>query len=311
MNNIEEQVSIIVPVYNVEKYLKRCLDSIINQTYKNFKVICVDDGSTDNSLRILEEYANKDSRIQIISQENQGLAQARNKGLEYVSTPYCYFLDSDDYIEPNLLEHAMTIFQNFDIDYFCFGSKAFIEDNNIIQNIDNMQNYLSIKRDGLYNINFDIAKNTNIHVWNKIFKTELIKAYDIKFIKNLLYEDIYFMWYYNFVSKKAYFETRVLHNYRMRSTSIMEEVTNNKKYQTAVHHMYNWHELMLRVSQDFKLFDKNYKNLLQLLDMYNRRSKEFVPWDEKYKIEKLKQEYLSEIQYLYKSKKEQLLKQLQ
>uniref|UniRef100_UPI003864C4B3 glycosyltransferase family 2 protein n=1 Tax=Methanobrevibacter sp. TaxID=66852 RepID=UPI003864C4B3 len=97
-------VSVIIPVYNVEKYLKECLDSVCNQTLANIEIICVNDGSTDNSLAILNEYAQKDGRIKIISQENQGLGAARNRGLEDASADYVYFLDSDDYIELTTLE---------------------------------------------------------------------------------------------------------------------------------------------------------------------------------------------------------------
>ena len=101
-NNIS--ISIVVPVYNVEKYLRQCLDSIINQTFKDFECICVNDGSTDKSLSILQEYANKDNRIKIIPQKNIGLAGARNTALSVASGKYVLFVDSDDYIDINLCE---------------------------------------------------------------------------------------------------------------------------------------------------------------------------------------------------------------
>lgn len=128
------KVSIIIPVYNVEKYLRECLDSVINQTIKDIEIICVNDGSTDNSLNILEEYALRDKRIKIINKKNGGLASARNEGLKYISGTLCHFLDSDDYIEPNLYENAINIFQNFNIDYLCFSSEVFTNGENIIQN---------------------------------------------------------------------------------------------------------------------------------------------------------------------------------
>ena len=89
--------SIIIPVYNVEKFLRECLNSITSQTLKNFEVICIDDGSTDNSLTILQEYANKDSRFKVISQENQGQGIARNKAIDIASGEYLFFVDPDDY----------------------------------------------------------------------------------------------------------------------------------------------------------------------------------------------------------------------
>lgn len=100
-------VSVILPVYNVEKYLGRCLDSIINNTYKNLEIICVDDGSTDNCLQILNEYALKDDRIVVISQENRGVSGARNSGLEAVSGDYIAFIDPDDWIDKHYFEYLI------------------------------------------------------------------------------------------------------------------------------------------------------------------------------------------------------------
>ena len=136
--------SIVIPVYNVENYLAECLDSVLAQTFKDFEVICVNDGSTDKSGEILKSYAQKDDRIKIIYKENGGLSSARNEGLKYVAGELCYFLDSDDYIESNLLEYAVKIFDNYEIDYFAFGSKVFVE-GNVIQNIEKMQKYIDIK----------------------------------------------------------------------------------------------------------------------------------------------------------------------
>ena len=98
------KISIIVPVYNVEIYLRECFDSIVNQTFKDFEVICINDGSTDNSLEILNEYAARDERFVVLSQENQGQGVARNKGVELARGEYIQFIDPDDWIELNMLE---------------------------------------------------------------------------------------------------------------------------------------------------------------------------------------------------------------
>ena len=97
------KVSIIIPVYNVEKYLKKCLNCIVNQTLTDFEVICINDGSTDNSLEILNEYAKNDKRFIVISQENQGQGVARNRCLELVKGEYIQFIDPDDWVETNML----------------------------------------------------------------------------------------------------------------------------------------------------------------------------------------------------------------
>jgi len=101
-------ISIIIPVYNVEKYLNRCIESIINQTYKNLEIILVDDGSTDNSGKICDEYALKDNRIKVIHKQNGGVSSARNKGLEVATGEYIGFVDSDDYIEKDMYELLLS-----------------------------------------------------------------------------------------------------------------------------------------------------------------------------------------------------------
>ena len=111
-NNTPNPVySVIVPVYNVKPYLSRCLDSILSQTFSDFELIIVDDGSTDGSGQISDEYALKDSRIQVIHQENGGLSAARNTGLDRARGTYVYFADSDDYLKPELLEKGYEQFK--------------------------------------------------------------------------------------------------------------------------------------------------------------------------------------------------------
>lgn len=110
------KVSIIVPVYNAEKYLYRCIDSILRQTLTDIEVILVDDGSSDSSGKICEEYARKDSRLQVIHQKNAGVAVARNTGLDIASGEYIAFVDSDDYIEPNMYQSMMQVANQYDCD---------------------------------------------------------------------------------------------------------------------------------------------------------------------------------------------------
>ena len=105
------KVSVIIPVYNVEKYLGECLESIIDQSLEDIEIVCVNDGSTDNSLSILESYAELDNRIKIISQENHGLAAARNTGLKNINGDYVYFIDSDDFLELSALLMSRNFFR--------------------------------------------------------------------------------------------------------------------------------------------------------------------------------------------------------
>lgn len=103
-------ITVIVPVYNVEKYLRRCLDSIIRQTYQNLEILCIDDGSIDNSGEICEQYAARDARIKVIHQENQGLSTARNRGLDAAEGEYIAFVDSDDYILEDMYKRCWPNF---------------------------------------------------------------------------------------------------------------------------------------------------------------------------------------------------------
>lgn len=103
------KVSIIVPVYNVEKYLKRCLDSLVNQTLKDIEIICVNDGSTDGSLAILDEYVRNDDRIVVINQENSGQSVARNRGIDVAKGEYIGFVDSDDWVSEDYLKSCIIL----------------------------------------------------------------------------------------------------------------------------------------------------------------------------------------------------------
>ena len=122
-------VSIVVPVYNAEKYLPKCIDSILNQTFKNFELILVNDGSKDNSLIICEDYKVSDRRIKVINKKNEGVSIARNIGINSAKGKYIMFIDSDDWIESNMVEKMYDAIQNSDI-AIC-GSKT-VEKNKII-----------------------------------------------------------------------------------------------------------------------------------------------------------------------------------
>ena len=114
MSESKPLVSVVLPIYNVEKYLPKCLDSVVGQSYENIEIICVNDGSPDNSIAVLESYAEKDSRIIIINQENTGLSGARNTGIEAATGDYIIFLDSDDWMDAEAVETAMQYAEKAD-----------------------------------------------------------------------------------------------------------------------------------------------------------------------------------------------------
>ena len=115
------KISIIVPIYNVEKYLDKCVSSILNQTFTDFELLLVDDGSPDRCGEMCDEYAKKDSRVKVIHRKNGGLSAARNSGIDAACGKYIGFIDSDDYIEENMYEHLYDVITKYDADIACGG----------------------------------------------------------------------------------------------------------------------------------------------------------------------------------------------
>ena len=187
---IKPKVSIIVPVYNVEKFLQKCLDSIVEQTLKEIEIICINDGSPDNSLEILNEYASKDDRIIVISQENQGLSAARNAGLKIATGEYIGFVDSDDYIELNYYEKLYNTACKNDSDIalttILKHKKKYLR-----------YNVLHKKEKVAYTLNDKMKiseDNTHriFYVWNKIYRKSLLDKYQMSFPVGRVFEDVLF-----------------------------------------------------------------------------------------------------------------------
>lgn len=181
------KVSIIVPIYNTEKYLEECLNSIINQTIKEIEIICINDGSTDRSLEILNKYAIKDNRIKVITQQNSGVSNARNKALDNCNGEYVCFVDSDDYIEKDFCEKLLAKF-NKEVDLVCAGH---IKLNNLNKKISPWLPSKDISNNGMKDILY-FTKHRNAS--QKMFKFSIIKNNNIKFSEDLHYmEDALFL----------------------------------------------------------------------------------------------------------------------
>lgn len=227
--------SIIIPVYNVEKFLRECLNSITSQTLKNFEVICIDDGSTDNSLEILQEYANKDSRFKVISQENQGQGIARNKAIDIASGEYLFFVDPDDFIESKTLASIYDKFcqTNAEIVQFDYAT---CRENGKYRGMNSYKKRLkkyfkfSIKNNQIFNWN-DIKKKNlqgmSLCVWDKAYKTAFIKQHDIKFAPNKHGEDNIFSISANLLADKILYINRVFYHYRTRLDSAVNKASND------------------------------------------------------------------------------------
>ena len=216
------KLSVVIPVYNCEKYLEKCLNSVINQTYQDIEIICINDGSTDNSLNILKEYALKDPRIKIISTANMGLSNARNVGIKKASGEYISFVDSDDWLEPQAYQLAIEAFIQHNTDFVAYLSNIVPDNDNIDPNWLNItKNYHKLKLNGVNYIDIKTYKKTTVTVNNKIFKTSIIKNNDINFPVGILFEDNAFITKYFLHGKLGYYIDIPLYNYRQRKDSIM------------------------------------------------------------------------------------------
>lgn len=214
-------LSVIVPVYNVERFLPLCLDSLCNQTYRDLEIICVNDGSADNSGVILDEYAARDSRIQVIHQKNAGVSAARNAGLDAATGEFVTFVDADDWLEPDAYEKTVPYMQE-GVDLVCFGTCIEGDCSDIKRNAKSV--YYALKYDGKVRGDASVIINTDAGIWNKLFRMELLRKYSIYYPAGYSYgEDFAFYVMYSAVSREMYFLPEKLYHYRVHSESAMAQ----------------------------------------------------------------------------------------
>lgn len=212
------KISVIVPVYNVEKYLNKCINSLLNQTLKNIEFIFVNDASTDNSLQILEKYAKKDNRIKIVNQEHSKPGTARNNGLKIAQGEFIGFVDSDDYVDCDFYEKLYTA---------AISNNADISTASILKHKPKYDKYLiENKKIRLANSITDKIKlcsdktNRFFQCWNKIYKNTLIKEHNIKFTESKLHEDVEFAIKAIFYANKIVSVPKIKYHYVQNSNSI-------------------------------------------------------------------------------------------
>lgn len=215
-----KKVSIVIPVYNVEKYIRECLDSIINQTYTNLEIILVDDESKDSSGTICDEYALKESRIKVIHKNNGGAASARNVALDCITGDYISFIDSDDYVKHNYIELLVHNLEKHNADistcsyYDLYTNNAIqhkLEDK-IFTNVQYLQNFLADWTSGI--------------LWNKLFKKEVL--HNIYFIEGRRIDDEFFTYRGVLNSKSIVQFNSPLIYYRQRKSSVMQSNKNKQ-----------------------------------------------------------------------------------
>ena len=276
-------VSVIIPCYNVEKYLPRCLDSIINQTFKSIEIICVNDGSPDNSLKILEKYAKKDDRIRIINKKNGGLSSARNAGIPEARGFFINFIDSDDWIDVTTIEKAVTKMSG-PVDLVCYGAEIVNEGlDKYNRGIYVGKEYHKIKVTGQRQMTEDVILNSSYTVWNKLFKTYIIKDFNLKFAEGRLFEDNDFSIMYMMHCRSGYYLDEYLYFYVQRPGSIMERVRACESNKT-VDHLYIFNNIYEHAIK-YKL--SNFARVLNTrFLMHLRMAYQFAPEKEKLLIRK-------------------------
>ena len=221
---MKELISVVIPIYNVEKYLRRCIDSVIKQTYENLEIILVDDGSQDNCAEICDEYAINDSRIKVIHKLNGGLSDARNSGIDIASGKYITFIDSDDYVTKDYIEVLYNALKADMTDLAISSHKVIYENGTVIEKATGEKSILSSK-EVLERILYD--DGIDLSAWAKLYKIELWN--DVRYPKGRLFEDSATT--YKLIDKcdKVTIISKATYNYMIRNSSITNVKFSNKK----------------------------------------------------------------------------------
>jgi glycosyltransferase involved in cell wall biosynthesis len=219
------RVSVIVPVYNVEKFLKKCLDCLVQQTMEEIEIICINDGSTDGSASILAEYAAMDSRIVVLTQENRGLSVARNNGMAAAGGEFIGFVDGDDWVALNYFEKLYAVAKKHDADIACCGFSRVYSSRS--------KTKLNIYAEGVFETTDDKYRITNTpgacYVFNKIYNREKLNELQLQFESGIFFEDVSFTIRVLYYMKKLAVTPETNYYYRANIDSITRGERTDKK----------------------------------------------------------------------------------
>ncbi|MEK4004979.1 glycosyltransferase [Paenibacillus sp. FSL H3-0333] len=263
MNN---KITIIVPVFNGEKYIKTCLQCLIDQSYNNLEIIIVDDGSTDNTRMYIESYMEKDARILLITQKNQGVSNARNKGLSSCTGEFVCFVDCDDTIDRNYCK-TMLSYMSDTIDVVVCGvgisyNGDFTEDSPFYSTVSGETACLNILE----------QRNVSGFIWNKLFKTSVFRLKEIYFPEGLIYEDLLVCYeYFQSVHSVQYID-EALYHYKRRSGSLCTNYDNPKRMSDLIEIIKIMEKKTLKNQMNLKAFLFFLHNSLLRLNNYFIRS---------------------------------------
>lgn len=274
------KISVIIPVYNVEKYLEKCLDSIINQTFEDMEIICIDDGSTDSSLEILNKYAGNDKRIKVVAQENSGPSQTRNKGIELAQGEYLTFVDSDDWIEEDCLEKVYINAISNNSEVVLFNAIEHKSNNKFKKRI-----YLPIEEDidynnfsFDYNYNKQLAMNNVFVVWSKLYKTSFLKDNDLRFnVDYKMFEDVPFHIETILFAESISYVPEILYNYNRLNLNSTQTHKSDYNHRLVLFDIFDDIQGVLLENNIFNEFKLNFIEfkILQSKENLNRTEDQF------------------------------------
>ncbi len=312
-----EKISIIVPVYKVEQFLEKCINSLLNQTYKNLEIILVDDGSPDNSGLICDKYAKKDKRIKVIHVENGGVSRARNIGIDNATGKYLTFVDSDDYIEINSYSKLLSHIDN-KTELICYNYKY---DNNgeCSEAIVELKTG-SISKSSLYN---EIIKEKSIcgYPWNKLYRLDIIKKFNIKFDEDIkIMEDLIFnLKYLEVISNIKYVDDAIYYYVQRENSALKKSVQfNNFKALKKIIYLLDKVDKSLSIKYKYRFITeydkgkilKHNPNMIteELIETVNKYKKEKIFLRYKNKKEIIKHILIKIFPNIYKRKKQKYAK---
>lgn len=262
-------ISVIVPVYNTGQYLGKCLDSILSQTYCNIEVIIINDGSSDNSLEIAQSYAEKDNRIRLFNQENQGIMQVRIKGIGQANGKYIGFVDSDDWIEPDMYEKLVGYMLQYDCDLVTSDAKIHRLDGTSIIGFDNYAKglYTNLARDIFPSMLYDYTikwRAMRSYLVSKLFRKAILDEVITNLDKDIFYdEDTVILCAYCLACKKIFISRDINYHYVLREGSATQKVRKNEAQN--MFQVYHSLETMFEASQHPVVFRKQLKQYMFVL----------------------------------------------
>ena len=264
-----KKVTVIVPVYNVESYVKECILSLLEQTYSNLEIIIINDGSTDNSKEICEEIQGKDKRIIYISKKNSGVSDTRNVGIKQSTGDYITFIDSDDFIDNEYIDRMVTQLEECNVDMVVCNYIELYKNSKLSINNNEINDIIITNREAITKV-FS-SRTFGGYLWNKIFKSEIIKKNKLFFNKDIhMCEDMLFICKYlsncnnvKIISDKIYF-------YRMRQSSMVWNKSISK-YITLYNSYNEIYKLLYKMNIDMSDFYYMVLNSIFSNDLYNEK----------------------------------------